>query len=113
MESVFWDLKGLLLIDYLPRRSTITGAYYSDLMVKLRQAIKTKRRGMLTRGVLLLHDNAPVHKSRVAQATINQMGFEQLAHPPYSPDLASSGGLSALKLGETILKISDGFVFMK
>ena len=90
MASVFWDSKGLLLIDYLPIRSTITGAYYSDPMVNLRQAIKTKRRGMLTRGVLLLHDNAPVHKSRVAQATINQMGFEQLAHPPYSPDLAPS-----------------------
>ena len=41
MASVFWDSKGLLLIDYLPRRSTITGAYYSDLMVKLRHAIKT------------------------------------------------------------------------
>ena len=66
MAAVFWDSKGLLLIDYLPRRSTITGAYYSELMVKLREAIKTKRRGMLTRGVLLLHDNAPVHKSRVA-----------------------------------------------
>ena len=26
----------------------------------------------------------------VAQATINQMGFEQLAHPAYSPDLAPS-----------------------
>ena len=47
-----------------------------------------KRRGKLAAGVLLLHDNAPVHKSRVAQAAIHKCKFEQLNHPPYSPDLA-------------------------
>ena len=37
-----------------------------------------------------MHDNAPVHKSRVAQAAIRECKFEQLNHPPYSPDLAPS-----------------------
>ena len=31
-----------------------------------------------------------MHKSRVAQATIRECKFEQLNHPPYSPDLAPS-----------------------
>ena len=35
-------------------------------------------------------DNAPVHKSRVAQAAIRECKFEQLNHPPYIPDLAPS-----------------------
>ena len=48
------------------------------------------RRGLLTRGVLLLHDNAPVHKSRLAQATIRDCKLEELNHPPYSPDIAPS-----------------------
>ena len=39
-------------------------------------------------GVLLLHDNAPVHKSNVVQATIRQAGFAELNHPAYSPDIA-------------------------
>ena len=52
--------------------------------------LKKKRRGKLADGVLLLHDNAPVHKSRVAQAAIRECKFEQLNHPPYSPDLAPS-----------------------
>ena len=45
---------------------------------------------MLSRGVLLLHDNAPVHTSRVSQVAIKPCGFEELNHPPYSPDLAPS-----------------------
>ena len=52
--------------------------------------LKKEQRGKLAAGVLLLHDNAPVHKSRVAQAAICECKFEQLNHPPYSPDLALS-----------------------
>jgi len=35
----------------------------------------------------LLHGIAPAHLSRVA---VKDIGFEQLSHPPYSPDLAPS-----------------------
>lgn len=90
LATIFWDCEGILLIDYLPPKEKITGNYYAHLMKKLRQAIKDNRRGKLTRGVLLLHDNAPVHKSRVAQAAIRECGFEELNHPAYSPDLAPS-----------------------
>jgi len=45
---------------------------------------------MLTRGPLLLHDNAPAQISPDEQARIKDIGFEQLSHPPYSPDLAPS-----------------------
>ena len=44
----------------------------------------------LSAGVLLLHDNAPVHMSAKSLAAIQQCGFQQLNHPPYSPDLARS-----------------------
>jgi histone-lysine N-methyltransferase SETMAR len=44
----------------------------------------------LSAGVLLLHDNAPVHMSVKSQAAVRQCGFQQLNHPPYSPDLATS-----------------------
>ena len=90
MATVFWDSEGILMIDYMPHKTTITGQYYAQLMPKLREAIKNKRRGKLSHGVLILHDNAPVHKARVAQAAITECGFEQLNHPPYSPDLAPS-----------------------
>lgn len=88
MATVFWDTEGILLIDYKDKGVSITGEYYADLLRQLKTAIKEKRRGKLTKGVLLLHDNAPVHKSRVAMAALYHCGFEMLNHPPYSPDLA-------------------------
>ena len=90
MATVFWDSKGIILIDYKPAGTSITGEYYANVIKQLRVAIKEKRRGKLAAGVLLLHDNAPVHKSRVAQVAIRECKFEQLHHPPYSPDLAPS-----------------------
>ena len=90
MATVFWDSKGIILIDYKPAGTSITGEYYANVIKQLRVAIKEKRRGKLAAGVLLLHDNAPVHKSRVAQAAIRECKFEQLNHPPYSPDLGPS-----------------------
>jgi len=88
MMTIFWDVNGPLLIDFLPHKMTVTGEYYAELLARLRCAIKAERRGKLTSGVLLLHDNAPVHRSRVATAALRDCGFEQLDHPAYSPDLS-------------------------
>ena len=88
MMTVFWDENGVLLLDFLPHEETATGIYYSHLITKFLAAIEEKRRGKLTRGVLLLHDDAPIHKSNVVQRTDSKSQFEELNHPPYSPDLA-------------------------
>ena len=88
MCTIFYDCEGVLLIDYMSHKRTITGAYYADLLRRLRDCIKAKRRGMLTAGILLLHDNAPAHTARVSKAAIRECGFEDLPHPGYSPDLA-------------------------
>ena len=38
--------------------------------------------------VLLHHDNARPHTAAATVETVQQLGFELLQHPPYSPDLA-------------------------
>jgi histone-lysine N-methyltransferase SETMAR len=40
--------------------------------------------------VRLLHDKAPVHTLVAAKMAIQCCGFQELNHPPYSPDLAPS-----------------------
>ena len=45
MAGVFWDTKGVILLDILPKRSTITKAYYANLLDQLRNVIREKRRG--------------------------------------------------------------------
>ena len=89
MATVFWDAKGVML-DFLPRRSTITGVYYANLLDQLRTAIREKRRGKLSKGVLLQQDKARVHTCKVAMDAVERNGYELKPHPAYSPDLAPS-----------------------
>ena len=72
MVTVFWDEKGLLLLEFMPQKTTITGQTYANTITALREAIKEKRRGKLSADVLLLHDNAPVHMSAKSEAAIRQ-----------------------------------------
>ena len=88
MAPVFWDSQEVIMIDYLQQGRTINGAYYAAELRRLRQEVARKRRGTLTRGVLLLQDNAPAHTSQVAITAATEYGFEVLPHPPYSPDMA-------------------------
>ena len=90
MVTVFWDVEGVLMLDYLKKGQTITGPYYANLLTCLRDVLKVKRPGKLSKGVLFHQDNAPSHTSSVTMATIHKCGFELLPHPPYSPDLAPS-----------------------
>jgi len=45
---------------------------------------------MLSKKVLLHHDNACPHTAAATVETVQQLGFDHLQHPPYSPDLAPS-----------------------
>ena len=90
MATVFWDAKGVIILDFLPKRSTITGVYYANLLDQLRTAIREKRWGKLSKGVLLLKDNARVSTCKVAMDAVERNGYEFIPHPVYSPDLAPS-----------------------
>src|SRR3954469_8691334 len=91
MATVFWDIKGVLLLDFLERNHTVTGQHYSDqLEEQLHPSIRSKRRGLLSKGVVLQHNNVRAHTANVTSSTSTKLGWEVLVHPPYSPDLATS-----------------------
>ena len=90
MASVFWDKNGIIMVEYLPKGSTVTGAYFADQLRRLRECMKKTRRGLLRKDVWPLQDNAPPHTSQIAIAAADQCGYRLLPHPPYSPDLAPS-----------------------
>ena len=70
MATVFWIANGVIMLDFLPKRSTITGVYYANLLDQLKTTIREKRRGKLSKGVLLQQDNARVHTCRVAMDAV-------------------------------------------
>ena len=90
MATVLWDAKGVIMLDFLPKRSTITGVYYANLLDQLRTNIHENVRGKLSKGVLLQQDNGRVHTCKVAMDAVEQNVYELIPHPAYSPDLAPS-----------------------
>jgi histone-lysine N-methyltransferase SETMAR len=90
MATIFWDAEGILVIDYLAKGSTMNALYYASLISKVRSIVLEKRRGKLSRGILLLQDIAPCHMAKVSKQAVVDAGFEKIEHPPYSPDLAPS-----------------------
>ncbi|UYV78582.1 hypothetical protein LAZ67_16002066 [Cordylochernes scorpioides] len=71
MAIVFWDCKGVLLVEYLPPNTTVNAARYCEVLTKLRAAIKRKPPGLLSRKVLLVHGNTRPHAARKTQTWPN------------------------------------------
>ena len=69
MLTLFRDEQGVILEHYMPRGNTVTSATYADLKSHLHPAIKSKRRGFLSTGVLLQHENA---RPCTARSTVQQ-----------------------------------------
>jgi len=90
LVSIFWDQDGILFTDYLPKGQTINAEYYSSLLIQLKDILKEKRCGKVTKGVLFLYDNAPAHRALAIRKKLAYLGFQCLDHPPYSPNLAPS-----------------------
>jgi histone-lysine N-methyltransferase SETMAR len=93
MATIFWDVKGLLLMDVLPRNKTINAANYCGQLDKLVVAIQQKRRRLISTGyhnVHFHHDNATPHTAMITKGKLASLGFTLVPHPPYSPDLAPS-----------------------
>jgi len=91
MLTFFWNYNGAILEHYMPRGSTVTSATYSNLLREsLKPAIRQKWCGLLTTRVCLLQDNGMPHTATATVSTIEDLRFECIPHPPYSPDLTPS-----------------------
>jgi histone-lysine N-methyltransferase SETMAR len=88
MITVFWDSRGVLLLDFLPKGETINSVRYQETLKKLNRSIRLKRPDL--QGVILHHDNARPHTANATTAAIAAKGWTVLPHPAYSPDLAPS-----------------------
>jgi len=91
LYSFFWDYKGIIVKEPAPEGVTITKAYYANLLMnELHPQIRKVRRGLISAGVILQHDNARPHTSHFVSGIVHDLKYELLRHPAYSPDLAAS-----------------------
>jgi len=61
-----------------------------QVLQKLRDAVRRKRREKWQGEWFLHHDNAPSHTSLVVQQFLAEKSIPVVTQPPYSPDLAPS-----------------------
>ena len=88
MLTCFFDENGPLMLEWLETGGTVNANRFCDTLCKLKTAIKNHRRGLLSKGVILLQDNARPHVAKVCKDLTQHFRWEILHHPPYSPDLS-------------------------
>lgn len=89
MLELFFDSLGIVHMEFIPQGATVNKTRYKEILRRLRDSIRRKRPELWRRkNWLLLHDNAPAHRSVLVQEELARQQITVLPHPPYSPDLA-------------------------
>ena len=68
--------------------SLLFAIIFQVLRRDLPRSLRRKRPGIDMDTVIFHQDNAPPHRAEVTQLELDVMGFQQLVHSPYSPDIA-------------------------
>lgn len=89
MLCVWWGMEGVIYWELLQRNVTITAAIYVQQLERVAQAV-TQKRPNSRYELILQHDNARPHVAKMTKLAIQDLNWEVLQHPPYSPDIAPS-----------------------
>ena len=84
LYAIFFDTKGPVLQIPVPKGSSVRESVVTQLV----DFYQKRRPRTGVRGIKLLHDNAPAHKSATVQENLKETGLDVLDHPPYSHDLS-------------------------
>ena len=89
MLIVFFDVHGIVHLEFLPQGQTINQNVYKDILQHLMCSVREKRRELWeTKSWLLHHDNAPAHNALSIRQFLAENNIAVLEQPPYLPDLA-------------------------
>ena len=89
MLIAFFDVHGIVHLEFLPQGQTINQNVYKDILRRLMRSVREKRRELWeTKSWLLYHDNAPAHNALSIRQFLAENNIAVLEQPPYSPDLA-------------------------
>ena len=88
MLTVWWSATGLIHYSFMNAGETITAEKYCQQMDEMHQKLRQHPALVKRNGPILLHDNARPHVAKPTLQKLNELGYETLPHPPYSPDLS-------------------------
>ncbi|GFR82264.1 histone-lysine N-methyltransferase SETMAR [Elysia marginata] len=90
MATVFWDAKGVIILDILPQGQCINAVLCCNPLDCLRNSIRRKKPGLLRRGIVLQHNNVTPHSANLTQQWLQRYSWEILPHSAQNPDLVTS-----------------------
>jgi hypothetical protein len=70
MATVFWDRKGVLMVEFMQQGTIMMSQVYCKTLKKLHKVIQNKRLRILTSGVVLLQDNVRPQTAAGTQALL-------------------------------------------
>uniref|UniRef100_A0A8R1DL74 Tc1-like transposase DDE domain-containing protein n=1 Tax=Caenorhabditis japonica TaxID=281687 RepID=A0A8R1DL74_CAEJA len=79
------DAKGMLYYELLPQGRTVNATTFSNQFALLFEKKRPRRSA-----VHLLHDNWRPHVAKATQAKLQELNWDTVLPPPYSPDIVSS-----------------------
>ena len=89
LYAIFFDSKCPVLQIPVRKGSSVTGKFYREsVLPQLVDFYQKRRLRTGVRGIKLLHDSAPAHKSATVQEYLKGSGLNILDYFPYSPDLS-------------------------
>ena len=100
---VFFDWKGIVHHEFVPRGQMVNKQLYQEVLVRLRDAVRRKRPELWENQTWKLHhDNAPAHTSLLIRSYLAKYQTSVVPHPPDSPDLAPGDFLLFPKIKTTL-----------
>jgi len=91
MLVVFFDWKGIVQHEFVPRGQMVNKQLYKEFLARLRDAVRRKSPELWENQTWMLHhDNAQAHASLLILSYLAKHQTSVVRHPPYSPDLAPS-----------------------
>ena len=85
MATVFFGCEGVVCTEVMKKGTTINADAYCAILTSLRNAIKNKKCGKMSKDIVLLHDNETPNTTK---DLFQHCRWEIWKHPPYSADLA-------------------------
>ena len=88
MLSVFFDIQGIVMVEWVPSGQTVNQQYYIEVLKKLHDRVRRKQPELWRNGWILHQDNAPAHSALSVKQFSANKNITVLEHPPYSPNPA-------------------------
>uniref|UniRef100_V5GSS2 Mariner Mos1 transposase n=1 Tax=Anoplophora glabripennis TaxID=217634 RepID=V5GSS2_ANOGL len=87
MLIVFFDIRGLVHHEFVPRGTTVNAKLYVEVLKRLKRRVQRVRLD-IANDWKLHHDNAPAHSSFLFTNYLAKAGVPTIPQPPYSPNMA-------------------------